>query len=124
MLARLPEDCDRLFAEGVNAGDADAVVALYEEGACFVQREGVAIGPTAIRPVISRMLAAKPRLTCNVWKVVRAGDDLALLYNDWSLSSAGPDGRPVERTGKALELVRRQPDGNWRFVIDDPYGRG
>ena len=123
MRPRLPEDCDRLFAEGVNAGDADAVVALYEEGACFVQREGVAIGPTAIRPVIVRMLAAKPRLTCNVRTVLRAGEDLALLYNDWSLSSAGPDGQTVERTGKALELVRRQPDGTWRFVIDDPYGR-
>jgi len=123
MRARLPEDCDRLFAEGVNAGDADAVVALYEEGACFVQREGVAIGPTAIRPLILRMLAAKPRLTCNVRKVVRAGEDLALLYNDWSLSSAGPDGQTVERTGKALELVRRQADGTWRYVIDDPYGR-
>ena len=123
MRARLPEDCDRLFAEGVNAGDADAVVALYEEGACFVQREGVAIGPTAIRPLILRMLAAKPRLTCNVRKVVRAGEDLALLYNDWSLSSAGPDGKTVERTGKALELVRRQADGTWRYVMDDPYGR-
>ena len=124
MRARLPEDCDRLFAEGVNAGDAEALVALYEEGACFVQREGVAIGPTAIRALIERMLAAKPRITCNVQRVVRAGEDLALLYNDWSYSSAGPDGHTVERTGKALELVRRQPDGTWRYVIDDPYGRG
>ncbi len=124
MRASLPEDCDRVFAEGVNAGDADAVVALYEEGGCFVQREGLAIGPIAIRAVILRMLATKPRLACNVRKVVRAGGDLALLYNDWSLSSAGPDGQPVERTGKALELVRRQPDGSWRFVLDDPYGRG
>ena len=124
MSARLPEDCDRLFSEGVNAGDADAVMALYEDGACFVQREGVAIGPAAIRPAIVRMLAAKPRLTCNVRTVLRAGEDLALLYNDWSLSSAAPDGQAVERTGRALELVRRQPDGTWRYVIDDPHGRG
>jgi len=124
MHARLPEDCDRLFAEGVNAGDADAVLALYEEGACFVQREGVAIGPAAIRPAIVRMLEAGPRITCNVRRVLRAGEDLALLYNDWSLSAAGPDGQTVERTGRALELVRRQPDGSWRYVMDDPYGRG
>jgi len=25
---------------------------------------------------------------------------------------------------KAMEIVRRQPDGTWRFVIDDPYARG
>src|SRR6478609_8526042 len=105
MRARLPEDCDRLFAEGVNAGDADAVVALYEEGASFVQREGVAVGPAAIRPLIVKMLAGKPRITCNVRRVVRMGEDLALLYNDWILSSAGADGQTVERSGKALELV-------------------
>ena len=119
-----PEDCDRLFADRVNGGDAEALVALYEDGACFVQRDGVAIGPAAIRPVIARMLEAKPHLTCNVRKVVPVGGELALLYNDWSLTVAGPDGHPVERTGKALELVRRQPDGTWRYVIDDPYGRG
>ena len=23
-----------------------------------------------------------------------------------------------------MEIVRRQHDGTWRFVIDDPYARG
>jgi len=22
------------------------------------------------------------------------------------------------------EVVRRQPDGSWKFLYDDPYGRG
>ncbi len=26
--------------------------------------------------------------------------------------------------GKAIEVVRRQADGTWRFAIDDPYARG
>jgi uncharacterized protein (TIGR02246 family) len=124
MRADRPEDCDRLFAEGVNAGDVEAVVTLYEENGCFVQRESAAVGHAAIRPVIERMLTVKSRLSCRVRRVVRSGEDLALLYNDWSLTVPGPDGQPVERTGRALELVRRQPDGSWRFVIDDPYGRG
>lgn len=124
MRADRPEDCDRLFADGVNAGDVESVVALYEEDGCLVQRDGAAVGHTAIRQAVARMLASKPRLTCNVRKIVPSGEDLALLYNDWSLTLLGPDGQSVERTGKALELVRRQPDGSWRFVIDDPYGRG
>ena len=124
MRAQRPEDCDRLFADAVNAGDLAAVLALYEADGCFVQRDGVAAGHAAIRPVIADMLAKGPRLTCRVWKVVRCGDDLALLYNDWTLSMKGPDGNRVDRAGKALELVRRQPDGTWRFAIDDPYGRG
>ncbi len=54
MPARTPGDCDRLFAEHVNAGDGEAVVALYEEGGSFVQHDGgVATGHAAIRGVIA-----------------------------------------------------------------------
>ena len=119
-----PEECDRLFAEAVNAGDVESVVALYEDDASFVQRDGVAVGRTAIRAAIGRMLSVEARLTCDVRKIVRAGPDLALLYNDWTLSMTGPEGARVQRSGRALELVRRQADGTWKFVVDDPYGRG
>jgi ketosteroid isomerase-like protein len=46
-----------------------------------------------------------------------------MLYNDWQGRATGPDGAPVELTGKAIEVVRRQADGTWRFAIDDAYGR-
>ena len=60
----------------------------------------------------------------NVVLVVRSGEDLAVLYNDWSASAKGPDGAPFEMAGKAIEVVRRQPDGSWLFVVDDPFARG
>jgi len=123
MSARTPEDCDRLFAERVNAGDLDGVLALYEDRGCYVLRDGVATGPAAIRPLVEKMVVSKSRLVCEVKRVVRAGEGLVLLYNDWRISASGDDGRPIEKTGRALELVRRQADGTWRFVIDDPYGR-
>jgi len=37
---------------------------------------------------------------------------------------AGPDGAIIEQRGKAVEVVRRQADGTWRFAIDDPFARG
>jgi ketosteroid isomerase-like protein len=59
-----------------------------------------------------------------VVKVIPTGKDLALVYNDWTLSATGADGSPIERSGKAIEVMRRQPDGTWRVAIDDPVGRG
>jgi ketosteroid isomerase-like protein len=64
------------------------------------------------------------KMSTEIVKVVQAGEDLALVYNDWRMSAKGPDGRPIEAVGKAIELVRRQPDGTWRFVLDDPFARG
>jgi uncharacterized protein (TIGR02246 family) len=121
--ARNPEDCDRLFAERLNAGDVDGVLALYEEGASYVHRDGVATGRAAIRARIERLAAMRPTLRCDVRRAVRAGEDLAVLYNDWTLTASGGDGKPVEITGRALEIVRRRSDGEWLFVVDDPHGR-
>lgn len=125
MPARTPEDCDRLFEDYVNAGDVEAVVALYEERGSLAQRDGaVATGHAAIRGVITRLVAIRAALRNDVVRVVEAGEELALLYNDWSMSARGRDGNPIQTAGKAIEVVRRQPDGTWRFAIDDPYARG
>jgi uncharacterized protein (TIGR02246 family) len=119
-----PEACDRLFVDRVNAGDLDAVLSLYEPVCRMVRRDGsVAQGHAEIREVLERLIAMRPRMTAEIVKVIAAGD-LAMVYNDWRLSAKRPDGRPVEAGGKALEVVRRQPDGTWRFILDDPYARG
>jgi ketosteroid isomerase-like protein len=60
----------------------------------------------------------------NVVRVVRAGDDLAVIYNDWSAVGRAADGSPVTMEHKAIEIVRRQSDGTWRFAVDDPFARG
>jgi ketosteroid isomerase-like protein len=99
MSAHTPEDCDRLFAKHVNAGDVGALLDLYEPGCAYVRHDGaVATGHTAIREVMERLLAMRPIIRTTVTKVVRTGD--------------------------ALEVVRRQADGRWKFAIDDPFARG
>jgi ketosteroid isomerase-like protein len=125
MTARTPEDIDRLFAERMAAGDVDGVVALYEPGAGLVSFDGiVTTGPGPIREVLARLAAMRPRMSMNLVRVVRSADDFALVYNDWKMSAVDPDGRPVTMEGRAIEISRRQPDGSWLFVLDDPFGRG
>lgn len=121
MSAKIPGDLDRLFAEAAARGDADAIAALYEPDAVKLGRDGVpATGTAAIRDSVAGMASMKPHITMNVVKTVIAGD-IAIVYNDWS--SAGPDGKSVAASGHALEVCRRQPDGSWLFVIDDPTAR-
>jgi ketosteroid isomerase-like protein len=43
--------------------------------------------------------------------------DLALLRNDYSLDLGG---MPI--TGCTAEVARRQADGSWLYVIDNPFG--
>jgi ketosteroid isomerase-like protein len=47
--------------------------------------------------------------------------DLTLVITEWSFSGTGPDGKPVRMTAKSADVLRQQPDGTWRFVIDNPW---
>ena len=123
--ATTPADVDRLFGEHVNAGDLDALVDLYEADATLGQLDGTAVrGRRAIREALKGLSAAQAKIEMNVVKVVEGGSDVAVLMNDWRMKAVAADGKPVEMTGKALEVVRRQRNGRWRFVIDLPYARG
>src|SRR5262245_19479234 len=119
MPARTPKQCDDLFARYIAVGDVDAVVDLYEPQACLLLENGtVARGTKAIRKAIAMFATMKPRFRMNVKRVVKAGADLAVLYNDWSLAATRADGRRFAESGRATEVVRRQRDGTWRFIID------
>jgi uncharacterized protein (TIGR02246 family) len=121
MPATAPNEPNELFEAAINSGDLEAAVALYEPEACLVGTPGEpAYGIDAIRAVLQGFIDAKPKLTMEAGSILQVGD-LALASHGWTATGEGPDG-PVEMTGHAVEVVRRQADGTWRFVIDDPYG--
>jgi uncharacterized protein (TIGR02246 family) len=123
---KTPEDVDRIFGEYMNAGDADGLASLYEQNGTLVDLDRKPLtGRAAIRAYFAALgAAAKMAIKMNVIKVIRGGDDVAVLYNDWTAVMTAPDGKRTDLSGKALEIVRRQADGSWRFVIDDPNARG
>jgi uncharacterized protein (TIGR02246 family) len=122
MPAKKPEDCDLLVAEYINSGNVDAAVALYEPNATFMAEPGKPVtGHAAIRQLMAGMMATKPKLTMKVPIVVQNGE-LALLVSDYTVVSTGPDGKQTSISARGTEVVRRQADGNWLFVIDNPTG--
>ena len=122
MPAGSPEELDRLFSEALNSGDLDTLMALYEPQATFSPEPGQVIsGTQAIREALIGFLATKPKITLEGKTLAQTGD-IALTTAKWELSGTGPDGSPVKMDGHSVEVSRRQPDGNWLFVIDTPWG--
>lgn len=101
-----PEELGRMFVERANARDLDGLVALYEPGAVLAGRDGPAVGQQAIRARLAEFLASAPTLTGTARPAVRHGD--------LALTSTGFPG------GATAEVARRQPDGSWLWVIDQP----
>ena len=124
MPARKPEECDILIVEAMKRKDLEAAVALYEPNATFVLDSGeVVTGRAAIREALKAWIALDDvRFTTEIKAIQSADGNLAMLRGTWSATTKGPDGKPVTFTGKNVEVVRRQPDETWLFVIDNPRG--
>ncbi|MGO4533427.1 YybH family protein [Leifsonia sp. 2MCAF36] len=103
-----PEDLGRLFIEQANAGDVDALTDLYEEDAVLALPDGTtAIGKAEIHEFYTRLLADRPTFTA-------APQRPALRNGDWALTSTRFPG------GATAEVAHRQPDGTWRWILDQP----
>ena len=123
MPAMSPLEVDAIFASALEAGDVEALVSLYEENA-VVPGQPPAVGPDQIREAMRPFFDLKPTNVVLAATVVAEIDGIAILYDDWSGTGHAPDGSDVPLAGKAVEVVRRQPDGSWKFIFDDPNARG
>jgi uncharacterized protein (TIGR02246 family) len=122
MSAPTPEALHSLWVDGINRGDLDTVAALYESDAAFVVQPGrIVAGLAAVREATSVLLALRPQATLQPLVAIRASG-LALLVSRWSLVGTGAGGETVRLEGQTADVARRQSDGTWRFVIDNPWG--
>ena len=122
MSAHKPEEIHDLFAVAFAAGDLDGLLSLYEPHAVFAPRPGPAVsGQVAIREALAGFFQLNAQLTLRVERVLQSGE-LALLISHWTLNGTDPNGNKVEQCGTTSDVARRQPDGTWLLVIDNPYG--
>src|SRR5215510_3356946 len=102
------EEVLNLVVEGINTGDLNSLMTLYETDACFASQPGqLAKSPDGIRQSLCSFIDLKGKLDLKVKRVLQASD-LALVISEWSFSGTGSDGKPVNMAAKAADVLRRQ----------------
>jgi uncharacterized membrane protein/ketosteroid isomerase-like protein len=118
-----PENWPSHFEKQLNVGDLDGVMALYEPEARFVTRTGeTLVGHDAIRKVLGELIEAKTQFHSQVVRAVIVGG-IAQLHTDFEGTKQDESGKTVPIQNKAIEVLRRQPDGSWKLMMGDPNGR-
>jgi ketosteroid isomerase-like protein len=124
MPAKSPAELEELLASTLSSGDAEAVLRLYEAEAVFIppgqSPTDPVRGTVALRDVMSQFTSMEPKLKITPKKVLQSGD-IALVTSDWTFAGKGPDG-PLTMSGTSTDVLRRQADGTWLYVIDNPDG--
>jgi uncharacterized protein (TIGR02246 family) len=122
VLTETPQQVLEAVVEGINTGNHELLLSLYEPGAAFATEPGsLAHGLGDICQALNGFIALNGKLDLEVKRVLEVSD-LALVIGEWSFAGTGPDGEPVKLMAKNADVLRRQSDGSWRFVIDNPWG--
>ena len=97
-------------------GDVAAALSCYEPNATVVMQPGkFASGEDAVTAFTEATITLP--ITFGDREIVEAGD-IALHLSQWTLRSA--DGSEI--SGRTTDVLRRQPDGKWLLVVDNPWG--
>jgi uncharacterized protein (TIGR02246 family) len=120
MPARTPEEIHALIAAAFEAGDLDAFLDLHEVGAVsVVPPEGRRVtGHAEIRAALAPLFALRPQARIEVLDKL-ATDGLALTHARVHVVATNA-GERLEIAGRGTIVSRRQPDGSWRIVLDNP----
>lgn len=115
-------DLDKLYdawQSRFNAADIDGIVDLYVADVTYVSPEGKALnGKTGVRADLSEAFKIKPRIDIHDRKHL-VYKDIALTTNRWTMVIPNADGTHQTLTGGGIEVMRKQADGGWRYIIDD-----
>ena len=103
--------------------DINDVMASYESGAVIAFEPGKPVsGANAIREGFNGFFALNPKFTYSGHEVFVSGD-LAIHFAPWSMVGKTPDGNEVREKGLSVAVLRRQPNGKWLMVFDNPFGQ-
>lgn len=105
-------------------GNLEEVLASYEKGASLVVQPGVTASGPELRQAFMGFISMKPKFSFSKHEVIESGD-IALHISPWTMEAIDPSsGHPIKQSGLSLAVFRRQNDGSWLMVIDNPHGEG
>jgi uncharacterized protein (TIGR02246 family) len=122
MVAKSPEHAVELLDRAFNEGDVDTLLALYEDAAVVIPEPGkTARGKAELRDFFEHAVRAGSSARQLQTHVIEA-DGVALFLSRWTLHARGSDPAVSSRAFVATTVFRKQQDGGWKVLIDNPLG--
>ena len=120
MVIKNPEHAVELLDRAFNEGDLGKILSFYEDAAVVVTEPGkTARGIGELRGFFERVIQSGGSAKQLKTEVLEA-DGIALFISRLTLHIGGVD--VASRTFVATTVFRKQADGEWKILIDNPFG--
>ncbi|MFC3961545.1 YybH family protein [Nocardia jiangsuensis] len=104
-------------------GDIDTVMSFYADDAVVAFEPGEPVGgEQQLRTGFAAFAAVHPDFRYDHGHEVMITGDIAVHIAPWTMNGTAPDGTPVAQSGLSVATLRRQVDGGWKIVLDNPFG--
>lgn len=104
-------------------GDIEGVMGSYEPGATVVFEPGAPItDPAVLREMFRGAFTLNPKFEYGGHEVYVTGD-IAVHFAPWTMTGKAPDGTDVIDSGLSVAVLRKQEDGRWLILFDNPHGQ-
>jgi ketosteroid isomerase-like protein len=111
-------DVHQRLADAYNTGDLATVMRMYDaQGIIVADPENPVSGQAKFEEAVKGILAIKGKMEIKTVYCLEAGD-VAVGRSEWSIR----DGNEVKIAARGIELLRKQPDGTWKVLIDHALG--
>ncbi|WP_109832734.1 YybH family protein [Reichenbachiella versicolor] len=105
-------------------GNIDAVMQFYEPHASVLFDPDKPVSDTdTMRKMFQEWAAAKPKFEYNNGHQVVVTNNIAIHIAPWDMSAKMPDGEVMKKSGLSVAVLRKQDNGDWLMVIDNPHGQ-
>ena len=120
--AMTPKMAHELFVTAFNAKNVEQLCALYAENAVVHNVDAPPhVGRKSVCKSLKAFMKITDKITSETGYELRS-KDYALLRSIYQIYGTDEDGSPVTMKGSGIEVVQRQADGSWLYVLDHPTG--
>ena len=117
-LPKRAEDAHGVLAAAFNTGNVATVLSMYDFNGIIVPEPGKPVsGKEKFEEAIKSILSIKGKMEIKTVYCLQTGN-LAVGRSEWNIT----DGEEVKVSAKGIEVMKQQPDGTWKIVIDHAFG--
>jgi predicted SnoaL-like aldol condensation-catalyzing enzyme len=118
-----PEASARYFQHCIRSGDTAGALRCFDVNAVYVTEAGKFVqGHDAVRQALEAVAGLKPDLQAQRSAVLVTTYDIASWVDEWTLKATLPNGEKLDLAGVSSDVLKRQANGVWTYLVDNPYG--